>query len=419
VERVSDGKNAGLWLFSSATLDDIPGLYEQLSVVGVEEILPAFLVDTKIAGISLFEWIAVLFGIPLIYGVAALVGRFLSALAVYVMQRFGKTRESRDSRLLPAPFRLLAVALLIRWVLSRVNLPFLARQFWSSTSIAIAIVAFVWLFILLNGRIEAYVHRRLRSNLTGAVLRFTRRTADVFVVLAGILVSLHFWGVSLTGALAGLGVGGIAVALAAQKTLENVIGGISLIFDRALNVGDWMKWGDIVGTVEDVGMRSTRIRTLDRTLLSVPNGQVSAVTLENLSARDKFWLHPMLSLRYDTTASQMRSVLQGVRSLLAKEPRIEQDSVRVRFLRFGVSSLDIEVFAYYLTRSYPEFLEAQERLLFEIMETVQSAGTRLALPSQTMYLSDAATFGAVPSERAAAAIKGSAARPELPPAPVA
>jgi MscS family membrane protein len=220
--------------------------------------------------------------------------------------------------------------------------------------------------------------------------------------------------------LAGLGVGGIAVALAAQKTLENVIGGIALIFDRALNVGDWLKWGEIVGTVEDVGLRSTRIRTLDRTLLSVPNGQVSAVSLETLSARDKFWFHPMISLRYDTTTSQMHSVLQGIRSLLAKEPRIERDSVRVRFLRFGVSSLDIDVFAYFLSRDYGEFLEGQEVLLFQIMETIQSAGTSLALPSQTMYLRDAGMPGAINQERtsAATAIRTAAGRPELPP-PVA
>jgi MscS family membrane protein len=313
------------------------------------------------------------------------------------------------------------VALLIRWALTRVTLPFLARQFWSSTAIAIAIVAIVWLFIRFNGRMESYIRRRRpESNATGALLRFTRRTVDILVILAGILASLHYWGVSLTGALAGLGVGGIAVALAAQKTLENVIGGIALIFDRALNVGDWLKWGEIVGTVEDVGLRSTRIRTLDRTLLSVPNGQVSAVSLETLSARDKFWFHPMISLRYDTTTSQMHSVLQGIRSLLAKEPRIERDSVRVRFLRFGVSSLDIDVFAYFLSRDYGEFLEGQEVLLFQIMETIQSAGTSLALPSQTMYLRDAGMPGAINQERtsAATAIRTAAGRTELPP-PVA
>ena len=98
---------------------------------------------------------------------------------------------------------------------------------------------------------------------------------------------------------------GIAIALAAQKTLENVVGGVSLIFDRALHVGDFLKLGDTLGTVQDIGLRSTRIRTLDRTMVSVPNGQIANVSLENLSLRDKFWFHHILGLRYGTTSSQM------------------------------------------------------------------------------------------------------------------
>jgi MscS family membrane protein len=421
VERMQSGHTTGLWLFSNRTLDAVPALYDEANTVGVEEILPAFLVNTKIAGVALFEWLAVLFGMPLIYAFAVLANRFISALVTYLVRRLGK-RDSPPFELLPAPLRLLVVSLLIRWALTKIALPFLARQFWSSTAIAIAIVAIVWLFVRLNGRIESYLRQRLSgTHFTVGFLRFARRTVDILVVVAGILASLHYWGVSLAGALAGLGVGGIAVALAAQKTLENVIGGVTLIFDRALNVGDALKWGEVVGTVEDVGMRSTRLRTLDRTVLSIPNGQVSAVTLENLSVRDKFWLHPMVSLRYDTTTSQMDSVLQGIRGLLAKEPRIEQTSARVRFLRFGVSSLDIEIFAYFLSRNYEEFLEVQEKLLFQIMETIQSAGTSLALPSQTMYLRDGAVPAAINQERTSAAkAAGTAAgRAGLPPSPPA
>jgi MscS family membrane protein len=120
--------------------------------------------------------------------------------------------------------------------------------------------------------------------------------------------------------LAGLGVGGIAVALAAQKTLENVIGGASIIFDGAVRVGDLLKVGETLGTVEDIGLRSTRLRTFDRTVFTVPNGQIANVSLENLSLRDSFWFHHIFSLRYETTAAQMRSVPQGITGLLEKYP---------------------------------------------------------------------------------------------------
>ena len=149
-----------------------------------------------------------------------------------------------------------------------------------------------------------------------------------------------------TAAIAGLGIGGIAVALAAQKTLENVIGGLSLIFDRAVCVGDFLKVGEASGTVDSIGLRSTRIRTLDRTILTVPNGQIANVSIETISSRDMFWFRHFLGLRYETTPRQMRAVVAGIVRQLSAHPAVDRESVRARFLRFGPSSLDIEVVAY-------------------------------------------------------------------------
>ena len=141
-----------------------------------------------------------------------------------------------------------------------------------------------------------------------------------------------------------------------------------------------------MGTIEDIGLRSTRIRTLDRSVVSIPNGQISNDRLEDLSCRDKFWLHPILSLQYETTAAQMRSALESIRRLLLDHARVEKDSVRVRFLNFGSSSLDVEVFAYIWAADFPEFLAVQEELLLRFMDAIQAAGTRMALPSQTTYV---------------------------------
>jgi len=199
-------------------------------------------------------------------------------------------------------------------------------------------------------------------------------------------VALYHFGVKPTAALAGLGVGGIAIALAAQKTLENVIAGISLIFDRTVSVGDTLKVGETLGTVVDIGLRSTRIRTLDRSLVSVPNGQIANMTLENLSARDKFLFHPMLRLNYGTTSSQMHTVLDRIGSLLEETQHLEHGSVRVRFLRFGSSSLDVEIIAYIAARDWNHFLEIQGALLLRIMEYTESIGIQMALPSQAIFV---------------------------------
>jgi len=221
---------------------------------------------------------------------------------------------------------------------------------------------------------------------SAAVVRLFRRIIDGLILFAGLLFTLYHFGVNPTAALAGLGVGGIAVALAAQKTLENGIGGLSLIMDGAVTLGDYLKVTGAEGTVSGIGLRSTRLRTTDRTEVSVPNGQIANATLENMSVRDKFWFHHILGVRYETTAAQMRLILEKLTQLLAHYPRVEDTSIRVRFLRLGTSSLDIEIFAYLLARDYNHFLEMQEELLLGSMDAVQKAGAQLALPSQSLYV---------------------------------
>jgi MscS family membrane protein len=400
VERVDRGKSGSLWLFSSKTLDSIPDLYDEVNVVSVDNFLPEFLVNTRFAGIALFEWLAVFVGLPLLYFLTVLLSRLIRHLVGLLGRRYKKLDLSH-SDLLPTPVRLLLLAFVIHWIISKVNLPLLARQFWSSTATVITIAASVWLLILFASWGEEYARRLLLSrNLTGAasILPLMRWVVDLLIIFAGVLVTLRYFRVNATAALAGLGVGGIAVALAAQKTLENVIGGVSLISDQVVRVGDTLKVGDSLGTVEDIGLRSTRIRTLDRTVLSIPNGQIANMSLEDLSSRDKFWFHPILALRFGTTSSQMYTVLKDIRSLLEENRNVQPDSVRVRFLRFGPSSLDVEGFAYILARDWNQFLEVQEGLLLRILECIESSGVQFALPSQPILLVAPASDGA--AERA-------------------
>ena len=390
-----------LWLFSSNTLSAIPRLYEESEAIAIEDVIPEFLAQKRIAQIPLFEWLAVLVGLPLLYLFTALLNRLLSPLAGYVRRRVRKRETLPDPEFLPIPVRLILMALVIRWASSIVALPLLARTFWSRTTGVITIAGCVWILILLNGVCEDFLRRRLdrlnRGEAAASILRLGRRAIDSIFLFAGILVGFRYFGVNLTAALAGLGVGGIAIALAAQKTLENVIGGISVVVDRAVRVGDLVNAGDNFGFVERIGLRSTRIRTLGRTLVTIPNGQLANVSLENMSSRDKFWCRHKLSLRYETSVSTMRKILDRVESLLTQDRRVESSSIRVRFLGFGTSSLDVEIFAYVLARDWNSFLEIQQELLLQVMEIVHAAGTRLAYPSQTLYLARSnAAHGDVP-----------------------
>jgi MscS family membrane protein len=206
------------------------------------------------------------------------------------------------------------------------------------------------------------------------------------VWILALLVILDNAGFDLRAILTGLGVGGIAVALAAQKTLENIFGGIALVLDQPVRVGDFCKYGDSIGIVEDIGLRSTRIRSLDRTVVSVPNGQFSTLNLENFAMREKMWFHPAIRLRIDTTPDQVRYVLAEIRKVLYEHARVEPGG-RVRLTGFGEDALKLEIFSYVCTADYGEFVAIQEDLLLRILEVIEGAGTSLAAPTQTTLIS--------------------------------
>jgi MscS family membrane protein len=393
VERVNRGTAGRLWLFSRKTLESIPDVYDEIDVVSIDRYVPGLLGKPKILGVRLFEWLVLLFLVPLVYKAFGVLNRPLRPVLALWHRRYGVASHPVPEHL-PGFIRLLVLAVTIRWIFSSLELPLLERQFWAGVSALISIAALVWMFLLVNASVESYMRRHAggsaRAELT-PLLRLARRVADGLVISIGGLVALRYFGFDPTAALAGLGIGGIAVALAAQKTLENVVGGVSLVFDKAVQVGDTLKLNEMSGTVDFIGLRSTRIRTPDRTIITVPNGQMAAANIETLSARDKFWFHHFVGLTYETTSAQMRAVIDGIEGLLNSHPSVDRSSVRARFLRLGAFSLDIEIFAYVFAADWNSYLAVQQELLLRIMEIVEQSGTAIAFPSQTLHLADASS----------------------------
>lgn len=374
-----------IWLFSRATLLAVPSVYEEIVIARTARGLPPQLTNIRIGGILLIEWGIMLIALAALYPVTRLLNRALTAL-VRRMRREAFERSSFAKRgVVSAPVRLILLAVACRVLLQALPFSLLSRQFWATPSAIVGIVCTAWLAVLINGEVERSFLRRVITNAAAAtsLARLVRRMVDLLVIFVALIAILRHFGIDPTPALAGLGVGGIAVALAAQKTLENVIAGASLIFDQAVQVGDLLKMGQVTGTVEYIGLRSTRIRTADRTLVSVPNSQIANTTLETLSARDKYWFHPIVPLRYQTTPQQLQAVIDGIHALLSKHGAIDRSTLRVRFLRLGASSLDVEVSAYLFARDWGHFLELQEPLLLGLTEIVDQAGAMIALPSPT------------------------------------
>jgi MscS family membrane protein len=221
--------------------------------------------------------------------------------------------------------------------------------------------------------------RFLQYRQLGAIsmIPLGRRVLKITVALFAIVAALQNFGFNVTGLAAGLGIGGLAIALAAQKTVENLFGGVTLIADQPVRVGDFCRFGDTEGVIEDIGLRSTRVRTPDRTVVTIPNAQFSAMPLENLSRRDRILVRTTLALRNETGAPRVREILDRLRTMLAAQEKVEQDTVRARLVRITPQATEIELFAYVLTTSFSEFIEHRERILLGALEAMGADATTI------------------------------------------
>jgi MscS family membrane protein len=381
LDRVQRGQANPIWLFSSSMLQEIPRLYDEIHSPWIERHVPEPLRTTRWLSLPLYQWIAVLLLIPLIFGVGALFTRALTVLLHPVFRRLGRGQE--DSKVASVgPLRLLVLALVFHGA-SSVAISLAGRIFWSRVAQTLTVMALCWLSLRLMDVASALIVKRLqrihRSAGTALVLLINRLSKAAAVIVAG-LVLLYLSDFNLTAALTGLGVGGLAIGFGAQKTIENLFGGIMMISDKPVNVGEVCRAGEFFGTVEDIGLRSTRIRTLNRTVVSIPNGQLASMSLENFTVRDRIWLHQKIGLRCQTTADQLRQVLAGIRRLLEAHPKIDSSSARIRFIGVSGLSLDLEIFAYVLVCDQAAFLAIQEDLLLDMMDVIDASGTSLAFP---------------------------------------
>lgn len=384
---------AQVWLFSSASVAAARETYEALDYGRLTAMLPPPLRDYHLFGIPLWQWIALIGLVLVAYLVALLVTRLGLALLGPLARR---TRTQIDDRLLAlagGPARLLVAVAVFSAGRLPLGLPVALTAVLAAVEQALVVVAATWIVLRLLDVIAELLRERLlqrgQVSATGLVAP-GMRTAKVFVVILALVAALDNFGFNVTALLAGLGVGGIAVALAAQKSVENLFGGVTLYADQPVRVGDFCRFGDTVGTVEDIGLRSTRIRTLERTVVSVPNAEFANLHLENFSRRDKFWYHPTVGLRYETTPDQLRYILVEVRKMLYAHPKVDNVPARIRFTRFGAYSLDLEIFAYVRAADFDRFLEVQEDLHLRLMDIVAAAGSSFAFPSQTTYLESGA-----------------------------
>jgi len=260
----------------------------------------------------------------------------------------------------------------------------------STTGVATSVLV-MWICFRLVDVVVSVVGSRpwaLERPASRSLLSITGRVVKVLVVIFAAIVVLAQLGVSIASLVAGLGIGGLALALAAQKTVENLFGTMSIAVDQPLREGDFVRVGEHLGTIEAIGLRSTRIRTLDRTVVTVPNGQLADQRVESYTARDRMRLACIIRLQYGTRVAQVRRVLDELEAALREHPKIWPDTVVVRFQAFGPSSLDIEVMAWFQTRDWGEFQLIRQDVLLRFMDIVETHTAGFALPAQTLHIID-------------------------------
>ncbi len=377
-----------VWLFGAEAVGLVDEVYDQLGYGIAGDVLPAFFFDWRALGVQLWQWV----GLLLAFVLSLLLGSVASWLGRAVLARLAaRTSWTWDDDLVAAMNGPLAIGFAVVAFLALTQS--LALGAGPRASVLggcklTAILAGGWLVLRLvdvAGLALIQFFKGRHDDLATAMVPVFRKVLKPIVGGLVAVVALQNLGLNVAGLLAGLGIGGLAIALAGKSALENLFGSLAIAFDRPFKIGEYVKVDAFAGTIEDVGLRSTRIRTLDRTLVSIPNAQMADAKVENFARRDRFRLYATLGLEYGTSMDQLKLVLDDVKKLLLSRPEVWQESFTVRFVGYGAYSLNVDVMVWVQSPTFDLFSGVREELLMEMGRIVERAGARFAFPSQTLY----------------------------------
>lgn len=352
--------------------------------------MPESLLQLGPWGLAYWQWL----GIAIAIVIAFIAGRVASRVALWIGHRIVVRTESKldDEALarLNRPVRFLGKVLAARALLPLLELPANVVDTTKQVLLAAMGIGVIWCVVALIDvsvtRFQAAEWAQKRPASRG-LITLAGRTLKVLLVIIGAIGFLGSLGLPVTSLIAGVGIGGIALAFGAQKTVENLFGAFALGIDQPLREGDFVKTdAETMGTVECVGLRSTRIRTLDRTIVSLPNGKLADSKIETFGERDRIRLHTMLNLVYSTTSAQIRTIVAEIERLLREHADTYKDEIIVKFRQIGPSSLDIEVMTWFDSTDFAKFRDWRQDMLLAFMGVVERAGTTFAYPTQTLHI---------------------------------
>jgi MscS family membrane protein len=390
--RVDDPTSGKIWLVSKETVAKIPELYAQMeseASASPDQVLPAAVTHPQLLGMSPAQWLGWLLSIPASWLLALLTTFVLSA----PRRIWSSLRKVPFTTIwhtpIGMPLKCVIAILLHTFFVYKLDPPLFYRAHYLRFMAGLLGGCLVWLLSRLADRGFDRAVNQVRIQRKGgeSILIVVQRLTRVVMLIIGVVTALALFGFNVKTTLAGLGIGGLAIALAAQKTLENVISGVSLLMDEAVHVGDLCQIGNQMGTVEDIGLRSLKLRTLDQNLSVVPNGSLAQMQFQNMAHRNKLLINQTFLLRIETPAQQLRFVLDRVQSMLDQHPAVEPGSCRVRVMSFVGAAYELELFAYGKTGDWKQFTLMRQDVILKIADIVEASGTRLAAPTRLNYQS--------------------------------
>ncbi|MBT5824027.1 mechanosensitive ion channel family protein [Candidatus Peregrinibacteria bacterium] len=344
----------------------------------------------QLFGNSVAHYLAILAVVALVYGVSKAITYFVEHYASKFAHR---TKNALDDVILKTVHQSVTFILVLATMylgIRTLNVPEIVHEYTAKAVFILFTLKIVkelenvFEFMIRN-YLEPYARRQrgLVKTFVPPLLHFSRIILWVF---AALLIASNL-GYNINSLIAGLGVGGIAFALGAQQTLSNIFGSISLLVDQPFKIGDWIEVNDVSGTVLEIGLRSTKIETINMSIVSMPNETLAQATISNESRRNMFHVSHNLAFTYGTSLTKLRKVMKDIEAMLKRDKDIDRDTVRVRFLEFGDSSLQVNVF-YYITdiSTYSRIMEIKERINLKIKERAEKIGAEMAFPTQSLHL---------------------------------
>jgi MscS family membrane protein len=360
-----------------------------LYTVRVTDWIPEPLLGMGPWGLAYWQWIGSFAALAIAVIVGRLVGHLLGWVIGRITSRTAVAWDDLALARLGRPLRFIGCVVAARLLLPALELPAPVDEAVKGVLLAAFGLGIVWAVVRLVDAVIAQLTAApwavARPASRGLLALAGRTTKFVLVVLAtiGLLGAL---GLPVGSLLAGVGIGGIALAFGAQQTVQNLFGAFALGVDQPLREGDLVRADGVLGTVEAVGLRSTRIRTPDRTIVSVPNGRLADSRIETFGLRDRCRLHTLLGVVYSTSSVQLREIIAGVERVLRAHPRTYRDELVVKLKRLGESALEIEVQAWFDGTVYEEFRVWRQDMLIAFIEVIEQAGSALAFPTRSVQV---------------------------------